>query len=84
MWGGCRGGSIPLLPTMKYVYTLEASGLDAMLGDYPRTIKTSTCFATKELAESRIEKFRASIIANMQLCEKGIEIKVIPHEVIYE
>ena len=68
---------------MTHVFTLQAKGLDGLTGCSLRTIESTTCFATKELAEGRIEKFRATLVANSMLCEP-IEIKIIPHEIIYD
>lgn len=43
---------------IKHVYQLQAEGLDKMNENRLRTMRSSTVFTTRELAEKRIEKFR--------------------------
>ena len=46
---------------MKQVYQLQATGDDWFTGSRQRTISTTTVFTTRELAESKIERFREKL-----------------------
>ncbi len=55
------------------------------MGEHERIVKTTTVFASRELAESRIEKFVAKILAQRMMDpDQSIEVEVIPYEVIYD
>jgi hypothetical protein len=68
---------------MTHVYTLLATGYDGLTGEFARRIETSTCFASRELANSRVAAFEAKILESEAL-ERPITITVVAHEVIYE
>ena len=64
---------------MKFVYQLSARGMDWMTGNSVRTVQTRTVFASPEIAESRIEKFRKALVEkNMMLAPEdgGVEIEI--------
>ncbi len=54
---------------MKFVYQLSARGTDWITGNSFRTIQTRTVFATPEIAESRIEKFRQLLIDKQRMLD---------------
>ena len=70
---------------MKYVYQLMAKGIDWMTCESYRMITSSTVFMTRELAESRIEKFRRLCVEKQMLTDDySITVTVCPLEVISE
>lgn len=69
---------------MTHVFSLQATGIDGLSLTDKRVITTTTVFATEALAKSRKEAFVAKILERFMLDGKSsIEVKVIPHEVIY-
>jgi len=68
---------------MTHVFTLKATGKDGIVGECPRTVESTNCFATRELAERRIENFRTALLDHSMMVEP-ITIEVIPHEVVYQ
>jgi hypothetical protein len=60
------------------VFQLRAEGLDILTGSRKRTINSSTAFATYELAEKRVDKFRA-LVGDMI---ENPTITIIPIDVI--
>lgn len=69
---------------MTHVFRLKATGKDGFTGVCERTVETTTVFASREIAESRIEKFVASLLAQKMMDpEQSIEVEVILHEIIY-
>lgn len=65
------------------VYQLVAHGTSYLTGCDRRTVYTTTVFPTIEMAEKRIEKFRASLICrNMMVDDETLEIKIKALELI--
>jgi hypothetical protein len=59
-----------------------ATGCDYLTGSHNRTVYSITVFATRELAESRIESFKSACLN--RLLEAPIKVVVMPLEVISE
>jgi hypothetical protein len=64
------------------IYQLQARGLDYFTGSSMRTISNTVVFATQELANSRVDKFRVACVEQSKLTEP-ITISIVPMEVIY-
>ena len=67
---------------LTHVFILKATGYDGMIGECPRTVETSTCFSSRELANSRVEQFRAKLLER-EMFSEPITITVVAHEIIY-
>lgn len=67
---------------LTHVFRLKATGMDGMVGECQRTVETTTCFASRELADSRIEAFRAKLL-ECEAFSEPITITVVAHEIIY-
>ena len=65
----------------NYVYQLQATGCDYLTGSHNRTISSITVFATRELAESMLEKFKSACI-DRRMLEAPVKTCIIPLEVI--
>ena len=62
---------------MEYVYILEAQGWDGLVGSNWRVIRTSTCFATQALAESRLVTFKEKIL-DAHMLDEGCRVSIVP------
>lgn len=67
----------------KFVFQLQATGCDYLTGSHNRTISSITVFATRELAEGMIEKFKAACI-DRRMLEAPVKTCIVPLEVISE
>jgi hypothetical protein len=65
----------------NYVYQLQATGCDYLTGSHSRTISSITVFATRELAEGMLEKFKAACI-DRRMLEAPVKTCIFPLEVI--
>jgi len=67
---------------LTHVFTLKATGNDAVTHVFKRILTTSACYATHKVAASRVESFRTTLLKGMMI--DPIKIEIIPHEVIYD
>jgi hypothetical protein len=67
---------------LTHVFSLKATGYDGMSGECPRTVDTTTCFSSRELANSRVESFRSKLLER-EMFSEPITITVVAHEIIY-
>ena len=69
----------------RYVYILEATGVDFLTCSSYRTIRTTTCFTSSELAEQRIGRFREKLVSGERptfLDDDNLKIEIVPLEIV--
>ena len=75
--------NLKIKTTMKYVYQLKAVGIDGMSCNSLKKIYSTTVFLTREVASSKIAKFRKKLIDGFFLLDSDdLQISIEPLEII--